>query len=163
MPDRLVGPQAFREAMSRLPSPVTVVTTLDPAGQPCGMTASAVCSLSLEPPLVLVAVARSASTYRALTTAPGFVVNILGNAHREVASRFATHGVDRFAGGEFALRPGDGIPYLPDALARVGCRTHDRVGQGDHTLLIGAVTDVELGVGEPLVWQQRAFHTLVRE
>ncbi len=157
----LVDPQQFRDAMALLAAPITVVTTRDGEGERWGFTASAVSSVSLDPPLVLVGVARTASCHRALTSAGEFVINVLTDRHREVAVRFATHGIDRFADRDFTQFPGTRLPCLPDANLLVHCHTWQVVPAGDHDLLIGAVAEVHptAAPGKPLLWYQRGFHT----
>ncbi|RKT04563.1 flavin reductase ActVB [Streptomyces sp. 3211.6] len=158
----LDGP-AFREAMSQLAAPITIVTVRDETGRPWGFTASSVSSASLEPPLLTVGISRTSSCHEALIAAPEFVVNVLGSRHREVATRFATHGVDRFAAGDFRPWPGSELPCLPDAHARYRCVTTDVIPVGDHDLLVGAVVEAGSGdpadLGDPLLWYQRGFHT----
>lgn len=154
-----VNSQRFREAMSRLAAPMTVVTARDETGRRWGCTASSVTSASLDPPLLLVALARTASCHAALTSVPEFAVNVLSDRHVEVARRFATHGVDRFAGTEFVNWPGSGIPYLPDAIAVFRCNVADILAVGDHDLLVGAMADNRIApTGKPLVWYDRDFH-----
>ncbi|MFE8957177.1 MULTISPECIES: flavin reductase family protein [Streptomyces] len=155
--------QAFREAMAHLAAPVSVVAVLDPAGRRRGFTATSVTSVSLDPPMVLVGVDHRSSCHEALTGAPEFTVNVLVAHHGELARRFATHGVDRFAGAGFAGWPGTGTPYLPDAGVLLRCRTADVVRAGDHDLVLGAVTDARTAESapDPLLWYRRAFHTPV--
>lgn len=166
MPTRLqekwpaVDGATFKEAMSLLAAPLTVVTTRDAQGQPWGFTASAVTSVSLEPPLVLVGISHTSSCHGALTRVPEFVINVLGDEHRELAGRFATSGVDRFAGAPLEEWPDSpGLPHVPDALA-LRCALADRITLGDHDLLVGRVLEVRMaGSGRPLLWYHRAFRT----
>ncbi|MFE6848420.1 flavin reductase family protein [Streptomyces sp. NPDC057686] len=151
----------FKEAMSLLAAPLTVVTTRDENGRPWGFTASAVTSVSLEPPLVLVGIARTSSCHEALTQVPEFVINVLGDEHRDLAGRFAARGVDRFAGTPLAEWPDSPglLPHVPDALA-LRCALADRITLGDHDLLVGRVLEVRMGgSGRPLLWYRRAFRT----
>ena len=153
------GRQAFRDAMACLPAPVTIVTTVDEHGAPCGFTASAVCSLSLDPPLVMVSVSRTSSCFDALAKASHFVVNVLGRDHDALATRFATSGIDRFSGGEL-VSPGEGLPaHLPDALASLWCANHECISAGDHVIVVGRVADAVARPGDPLVWHQRGYLT----
>jgi flavin reductase ActVB len=142
-----IAPDLFRQAVSRFATGVTILTTADDNGQWWGLTASAFSSLSLDPPLILVCLARTAQSYGVFTTSRGFLVNVLGTEHERLALRFATKGADKFAGGEF--RPGqvDGLPVLDDALACLKCRTHDQFEGGDHTVLIGEVEYVRVREG----------------
>ncbi|TWE23541.1 flavin reductase family protein [Prauserella muralis] len=149
----------FREAMSRFPSGVTIVTTTDHCGARWGFTASAFCSVSAEPPLVLACLAVSADSYRAFRTSSKWVVNILGEEHAPLAKRFATKGADKFAGGEFDT-DADGLPVLPEAVASLVCRTQARHPAGDHVILIGEAVNVRLRDHTPLVYYARDFARL---
>lgn len=148
--------EAFRDAMSRFPSGVTVVTTSDSAGCDWGFTASAFCSLSLTPPLVLVCLANSADSHGAFLGADQWVVNILAEHHADLAMRFATKGVDKFSGGEFAQNEA-GLPVLRDAAVSLVCEAYDRHPAGDHTILVGEVVGVGLSDRESLVHYARRF------
>jgi flavin reductase ActVB len=156
----LVDGEEFREAMALLAAPVTVVTAVDGAGRSRGFTASAVSSVSMDPPLLLVGLAHTSSCYDVLTGADEFVVNVLGGEHREVARGFAERGGDRFAHGDFAEWPGTALPCLRDARVAIRCTRHEIVQAGDHALLLGALTGIRTGrPGKALVWYGRAFHT----
>ena len=148
----------FREAMARLAAPVVVVTTRY-AGQDWGMTASAVMSVSLDPPLVTVSVARTSGCHSAFVQAPEFVINILGSQHQDLARRFARSGIDRFAGGGTTTLPGTGLPVICGAGVVLRCERWTVVAVGDHDLLVGRPTGIDLAeAGSPLVWYQRSFH-----
>ena len=150
---------ALREALAGFPSGVTIVTTRDGEGQPWGFTASSFCSLSLDPPLVLVCLARTADSYPAFMRADGFVIHVLGPEHEALARRFAAKGEDKFAGDEFAL-DGDGCPILPTALATLRCTVHARPDGGDHVILVGRVVDATARDGAALVYFRRSFEPL---
>ena len=112
--EQLQDQQRFRDAIALLATGVTVITTRTPAG-PAGMTASAVCSLSLEPVALLVCISRHLPTHKALEESGEFAVNVLDETQVGLAKRFATRGVDRFAG--LRLSEAHGVPVLADALA----------------------------------------------
>lgn len=150
-----VDQQEFKDAMARLSSHVTIVTAVDEQGQPRGFTASAVCSLSLNPPLLLVSISRSGVAHDAFVRADRFAVNVLRESHRDLAQRFATKGIDRFAGTDFEVAAP--APYLPDALSVLICSRHAAYPGGDHTILVGAVEMVSTSRGEPLVFFDRKF------
>jgi flavin reductase ActVB len=143
--------------MKRFASGVTIVTTVDEEGRWVGFTASAFCSLSLDPPLILVCQAHTSSSHGAFTRCERFLVNILGEEHEDVALRFARSGGDKFAGGGF--RPGHvtGLPVLPDALAVVGCDVHARHAGGDHDILVGEVYSCLVRTGAPMLHFDRRF------
>lgn len=158
-----IGPEQFRDAMALLAAPVTVVTTVDAGGTRRGFTASAVTSVSLDPPLFLVGVTRGSGCHQPLLDRGEFVVNVLGGCHGALARRFAAAAADRFAGGEFETWPGSGLPYLPDASLLLRCALADVVPAGDHDLLLGSPLEVRTnGSSGALVWYQRSFHVPVQ-
>jgi flavin reductase (DIM6/NTAB) family NADH-FMN oxidoreductase RutF len=132
-----VAPRRFRDAISQFATGVTVITTTTPEG-PAGMTASAVCSLSLEPVQLLVCVSTHLPTHTALERSGAFAVNVLGEHQRELALRFARPAQDKFAG--VPLRERDGLPVLRDAIASFACDVAERIPGGDHTIFVGRVT-----------------------
>ncbi|MEV0702207.1 flavin reductase family protein [Saccharopolyspora sp. NPDC050389] len=150
----------FRDAMACFPSGVTIVTTTDSDGRPWGFTATAFCSVSSEPPLVLACLAKSAQCHPVFQAADAWVVHVLPEAHAELAIRFATRGTDKFAGGEFTTT--DGLPRMSSASATLECSVHARHDAGDHTILVGRVLDVALGTAPPAVYFDRAFHRIAR-
>jgi flavin reductase ActVB len=151
---RSVTGSAFREALSRFASGVVIVTSSTPSG-PVGFTVSAFSSVSLEPPLVLICVAKTASAYDVITVAPTFGVSVLEASQGWIASQFARQGVDRFAG--VGLRPGAAVPLVDGALAQLECERHGLHEAGDHTILIGSVTEAHFTAGAPLVHYARTF------
>lgn len=153
-----VRPAELREAMARLSAHVSIVTAYDKGGRPRGFTASSVCSLSLDPPLILVCVARTTPSHDVVVSADTFVVNVLRESHQDLATRFATAGADRFGGAEFVHDPH--APHLPDALSSLTCTVHATYPGGDHTIVVGRVERVVTSTGEPLVYFDRRFHRL---
>ena len=153
-------PVAFREAMKRFASGVTIVTTVDRDGSWKGFTASAFCSLSLDPPLVLVCQARTSSSYDAFMSCERFLVNILGEEHEDLALGFARSGGDKFAGGRFEPSRRYGLPLLPDALAVVGCAVHARHDGGDHDIYLGQVYSCRVRDGAPMLHFDSRFWAL---
>ncbi|NEB00231.1 flavin reductase family protein [Streptomyces sp. SID13726] len=154
-------PAVFREAMSLLAAPLTVITTRDADGRRWGFTASSVTSASLEPPLVVVGLSNGSSCRAAFGEVTGFVVNLLGEHQAPVARKFAEHGADRFAGLPFEDWPGTRLPRLVGAHAALRCRTADLVPVGDHQLLIGELTGLHTAApaSRPLLWHRRDFRT----
>jgi flavin reductase (DIM6/NTAB) family NADH-FMN oxidoreductase RutF len=146
-----VGPDRFRSVMGHFATGVTVVTAGTPDG-PVGMTANAVCSLSLEPLLLLVAFDNEARTLPAVQATGRFGVNILAAGQEDLARLFASKADERekFAGVPHAMH--DGIPVIDGALAWIGCRLERLIPAGDHTIGIGAVESAEAGRGDPLLW-----------
>jgi flavin reductase (DIM6/NTAB) family NADH-FMN oxidoreductase RutF len=150
---------AFREALSRFASGVVVVTCHGREG-PVGFTVSAFSSLSLDPPLVLVCVGKTASAYDAVTAAATFGVSILEAKQAAIATQFARQGVDRFAG--VSLRGGPRVPLIDASLAGLDCDRHAIHDAGDHVILVGRVVEAHFADGEPLIHYARTFGGFAR-
>ncbi|SPL88308.1 Nitrilotriacetate monooxygenase component B [[Actinomadura] parvosata subsp. kistnae] len=146
----------FKQALAKYVTGVTVVTTVDGAGRRWGFTASSFSSVSLDPPQILVCLARSAQCYPAFTSSAGFAVNVLTGEQENVARRFAQHDADKFAGLPFSTGE-HGIPILEGALAVLQCVTRARFPAGDHTILLGEVVQARVGQGEPGLYYDRQF------
>ncbi|WP_152645880.1 flavin reductase family protein [Streptacidiphilus albus] len=145
--------EAFREAMAQLVSGVVVVCARQADGAPCGLLVSSVCSYSVQPPSVLLAVARTARTYRALAAGAGFGVHLLGSEHAALAAVFAGRGDDKFAGVGWDW---DGeVPRLLGVPGYLRCATRASFQHGDHAILVGEVEHCSLGSGEPLLYFRR--------
>jgi len=149
--------QSFRDAVGHFASGVTVVTIRDPQGIDLGMTVSAFCSLSLEPPLVVVCVGHGRYFYPAMAVASGFCVNVLGEDQAAISDQFA--GGTRDSDGHWQPWPEDrdrfedvatlrseqsGALMLAEALVGLDCRLHDRHDAGDHSIFIGQVEGFRL-------------------
>jgi flavin reductase ActVB len=151
----------YRDAMTRIATGVTIVTTSDASGRWWGLTASSFTPLSIDPPLILVCIALDAHCHQAFATAQAFRVNVLGVEHERLAARFATRGTDKFAGGEFRADE-NGLPVLPDAPLGLRCRTVEQRDLGDHTILVASVEETRvLRDGSPLVHADRRYWDLV--
>ena len=157
----VVTPQEFREVMGHFATGVTVITAASPAG-PVGLTANAVCSLSLEPLLLLACFDNRSRTLPVIRTAGHFGVNVLAEGQQDLAALFASKlpEAEKFAGVPCAVR--DGVPVLDGALAWVGCRATEWIPGGDHTIALGAVTAAEAGTGSPLVFYRGVYGGLAR-
>jgi flavin reductase (DIM6/NTAB) family NADH-FMN oxidoreductase RutF len=156
-----VSPDEFRSVLGRFPSGVTVVTTKAADGSDQGMTVSAFCSLSLEPPLVLICIEKTASVHEALTLGPGFVVNVLSAKQEQIARRFSIVDIDRFEGVGFS-RSGSGIAVLDDALAVIECNRFTMQDGGDHTIIVGEVEAGRAETGSPLLYYRGGYAQLER-
>jgi flavin reductase (DIM6/NTAB) family NADH-FMN oxidoreductase RutF len=148
---------AFRAAMRHLASGVCLVTH-SVGGVRAGMTATAVASLSLEPPTLIVCVNRTASAYAGLTPGAAFGVSVLGADHREFAERFAgrtgEEGAERFREGRWRIAP-NGAPLLGDALAAFACEVEEIVERNTHAIVIGRVKHAAAasGGGALIYWR----------
>ena len=153
-----VSPQEFRDTLARWASGVTVVTAR--AGdEPVGLTAASFSSLSLDPPLVLVCVARSAHSHDGLVEAPGFAVHVLGADQADLSERFARAGAEKFAALPDERGPYD-VPLIPFGVARMVCAHEDALPGGDHTILVGRVVAAERAGDDPLVYANRTYNRL---
>jgi flavin reductase (DIM6/NTAB) family NADH-FMN oxidoreductase RutF len=156
-----VSPDEFRSALGRFPSGVTVVTTTAADGSDQGMTVSAFSSVSLEPPLVLICIEKTASAYEALTHAAGFVVNILSATQEQIARRFSIVDIDRFQGVGYS-RSQSGFAVLDDVLAVIECNTRAMHDAGDHTIIVGEVEATRAESGTPLLYYRGGYAQLER-
>lgn len=157
-----VDPAAFRETMGSFPTAVCVLTTQDESGTPRGLTCSAICSLSAEPPLVLACVNRRNGSLRAIRHSEGFVVNLLREDGDELSARFASSRADKHVGVDWSTSETSGLPFLGDAaLAHVDCRLAADIVAGSHTILIGAIRTCQSAAAEdtrsPLVYWRRSY------
>lgn len=155
-----VPAEVFRETLSRFPSGLTVVTALSAeTGRAHGSTVSAFSSLSLDPPLILVALSRSSDLLPLLEECGRFGVSVLAAGQENVGFACGRKGPDKLAG--IAWSEDDGLPRLDGAAAWVACDVHDVVPGGDHVIVIGRVSGCDAEELEPLVYHRRGFHRLV--
>jgi flavin reductase ActVB len=133
--------QAFFEVMASFPSGVAVVTTLDEGGLPRGLTTTAVCSVSANPPTILICVDLGSRTLAALRAGGRFVVNFMGEGRSELCLLFASKAEDKFANVSWRSTA-SGLPLLhEDVVAWAECATAHELEVGDHVLLVGRVED----------------------
>lgn len=145
---RAVAAAELRRAIGQFATGVTVVTSLDADGEPTGTTASAVSALSLDPPLVLVCLARTSRTLDAVCERGAFAINVLGADQRALSANFARRG-SAASWADVAYRPGPaGIPWLDGVLAVLDCVVDDRLPGGDHEIVVGRVREAQTP-GEP--------------
>ena len=151
----------LRRVMGHFATGVAVVTTHDGQGRCYGLTANAVSSVSLDPPLVLVCVDKRAESYPAFCRSQVFVVNVLGEHQEELSRRFAVSGGDKFV--DLPCRSGGtGAPILEGALAHIECRVVAAHDAGDHTIYVGEVESADAGEGPPLLFFRGRYHQLPR-
>jgi flavin reductase (DIM6/NTAB) family NADH-FMN oxidoreductase RutF len=150
-------PSEFRRIMGHWITGVAVVASYKPGGEPCGLTANAVTSLSLDPPLVLVCVDRSADSHDCIVEAGVFTVNVLDAASERLARRFAAWDIShKFEGIAHHTAP-SGAPVLEDALAWLDCRLTAQYAGGDHTIFLGEVTAGDAKDGQPLLYYRGGY------
>jgi flavin reductase (DIM6/NTAB) family NADH-FMN oxidoreductase RutF len=149
----------FRAALGMFATGVTIVTARTATSELVGLTASSFNSVSLEPPLVLWSLGRSAGSMAALSTGSHYAINILAADQKELAERFAGRREDRWSGVEFT----DGIcgaPLLAGAVATFECFNRSRYDEGDHVIFVGEVERCEHRLGaSPLLFHGGKFYT----
>jgi flavin reductase (DIM6/NTAB) family NADH-FMN oxidoreductase RutF len=157
MREPTIDSRTFRDAMGCFATGVTVISTCSRSGEPLGVTVNSFSSVSLDPPLILYSLARTASRFDDYVAAKSFVVNVLDEAHRPISNRFATKGVSLW--DEVAYETWDtGCPVLADALAAFECATEAIHDGGDHVIIVGRVTRVHhRSGGEPLLYYRGAY------
>jgi 3-hydroxy-9,10-secoandrosta-1,3,5(10)-triene-9,17-dione monooxygenase reductase component len=145
----------FREVMGHFATGITIVTAVD-AGEPVGFACQSFAALSLDPPMVILAPAKTSTSWPRIARAGAFCVNIL-EEHQEALSRtFAVSGGDKFDG--VGWTPGvTGSPVLLGSLAVVECRLGDIFEGGDHELVTGHVVAIDIGEGGPLLYYRSGF------
>ena len=147
-----------RRIMGRFATGVTVVGMLS-GDETWGMTANAVTSLSLDPPLVLVAVVRDSQTHTYLKESGCFALSILSVDQEDVSNRFAGKGPKDFSGLNFQTAT-TGSPYLTDAIGYVDCQLKEILPGGDHDLFIGEIVAGADSDGEPLLFYRGKYARL---
>jgi 3-hydroxy-9,10-secoandrosta-1,3,5(10)-triene-9,17-dione monooxygenase reductase component len=160
----VIAADELRHALGHFTTGVTVVTTVSGDGEPVGTTASAVSALSLDPPLVLVCLARSSETLAELAVHGRFAVNVLSDAQHELSDNFARRG-DGAQWGDVVHRVGGGgcgTPRLDGALAVLDCEVEQRIEGGDHEIVVGRIAELEVGhrALRPLVHFRGAYAAL---
>jgi flavin reductase (DIM6/NTAB) family NADH-FMN oxidoreductase RutF len=153
------SPEEFRSAMSQFASGVTVVTTRDAQGKKHGITVSAFCSVSLEPPMVLICIEKTTGSHYAFGESGAFVVNILAGSQSHVSEHFASRVDEKFGDVQHALNE-DGVPVLTDAIATLRCTLRHSLDGGDHSIFVGLVESVDVRRGSPLIYFDRDYHQI---
>ena len=149
----------FRSALSRFASGVTVVTTKDATEKAFGITVSAFCSVSLDPPLVLICIEKTTGSHHAFEQSGRFTVNILASNEVGISDHFASLIEDKFAGIEHAVDE-HGIPILTGSLATLQCRLFKSLDGGDHSIFLGEVEHVIVRDAEPLIYFKGSYRTV---
>ncbi|HUO83695.1 MAG TPA: flavin reductase family protein [Thermoanaerobaculia bacterium] len=154
-----VDPHQFRNTLAQFASGVTVVT-VSHEGVRTGLTVSAFCSLSLQPPLVLICIENSIRSHTVIDAAGHFAVNVLSEEQQEISNRFASSAEDKFSG--LATREGTmGDPLIEGSLATIQCRIVDRYSGGDHTIFVGEVIESEIAEQQnPLLYFRGGYRSL---
>lgn len=153
----------FRKALAQYATGVTIITTRTRDGAPAGMTVNSFTSVSLDPPLVLWSVARSASSFEAFRRCSGWLVHVLAGDQLALAQRFATRGADKFgAASAWAEGPG-GLPLIAGCVAWFECSPRSQYDEGDHVILVGRVESFQAAGGTPLIFHGSRWVTDLAE
>jgi len=163
--DRPVPPfdtAQFKDAMGMFTTGVTIVAGIDD-GLPVGFTCQSFLSLSIDPPYVAVAPARTSTSWPRIARSGSFCVNVLTEAQEELGRGFAVSGGSKFDGVDWHPAPGTGSPVIAGSLAWVDCRVELVHEAGDHELILGRVLDLGVGEGTPLLFFHSRFATVAHD
>jgi flavin reductase (DIM6/NTAB) family NADH-FMN oxidoreductase RutF len=147
--------RAFRDALGRFATGVTIVTCKAPDGGPLGITANSFSSVSLDPPLVLWSPARASKRFAAFEAAKHFAIHVLADDQHHVCHGFANEGshfetLDWHSGAH-------GVPLIDGCLARFECSRHAVHDGGDHAIIVGRVNAAKVAEGMPLIFAGGAY------
>jgi flavin reductase (DIM6/NTAB) family NADH-FMN oxidoreductase RutF len=149
----------LRRVMGHFATGVTVITTLSKEGKMHGLTANAVSSLSLVPPLLIICVDKKAESYASFEDSGVFTVNILAEDQEDLSRRFAVSGGEKFEGVAYR-RGANGAPILHDIVAHLECKLYATFDGGDHTIYLGQVEEAETRELKPLLFFRGGYRTL---
>jgi 3-hydroxy-9,10-secoandrosta-1,3,5(10)-triene-9,17-dione monooxygenase reductase component len=152
----------FRKVLGRFTTGVTIITTRDPAGYPVGVTANSFNAVSLQPPLVLFSLARTAQSLSSFEQAAHWAVHILSAGQEALSNRFARSGADKFSGIEVESGHG-GVPLLSGCTARLQCKNALQYAGGDHVIFVGEVLAFDDQEIIPLVYQSGQYGVASRK
>jgi 3-hydroxy-9,10-secoandrosta-1,3,5(10)-triene-9,17-dione monooxygenase reductase component len=151
--------EVFREVFGRFATGVAVITGAGPSGSG-GMTANALCSLSLDPLLALVCFENEARTLPIVRDSGRFGVNVLTARQQQLAGVFASKLPEHEKLDGVPHRIEHGVPLIEASLAWAACELRELIAGGDHTIAIGEVVAMGLGEGEPLLWYSGRYHAV---
>lgn len=156
-----IEPDEFRAVLGRFASGVTVLTVRDAKGRDHGMTVSAFCSASLQPPLVLACIEHRAEMSTVIPEATHFGISILAEGQESLSRRFAELPASRFDGIGYS-RADSGVVLLDEALAHLECRKISAHEAGDHVIYVGEVVWAECEQDRPLLYYRGGYAQLER-
>lgn len=144
----------YKEIMGSYPTGVTIITTIDQEGNPCGLTVNSFASVSLDPLLVLWCIDNRSTSLEAFQKAEGFAVHVLSNEQQEQCWAFAGKDPDRFSKANWQQSKNN-LPVIADSLGILECKTIQQIDAGDHTIFLGQVIDIEKYDKEPMLYFRR--------
>ena len=151
----------FRRAWGSFATGVSLITTLEKDGSTHGMTANGIASVSLEPMLVMVCVGHNANTLPIIEETGRYGINILSESQRDIGEFYASsanQGNEKFESDFTASKTG--IPFVNNALASMDCKVVNAHREGDHTIFIGSVEEIQVNEGKPLLFFASKWMTL---
>lgn len=151
-----LDPMDLRRAFGSFATGVTIVTTTDKAGDVYGFTANSFASVSLDPPLLLVNIAKTAYGLDVFTNAEGFAINILAENQKNLSNTFASKGADKFEGVDWTAKT-TGSPVFDGVISWFDCASYQQVDAGDHVILIGRVLEYSYNADSPLGFCRGAY------
>jgi len=146
----------LRRIMGHFATGVTVITTISKEGTAYGLTANALMSVSLEPPLLLISVDKKAESYPYFEQSRVFTINVLRDDQEGLSRRFAVSGGNKFEGVAYHRGAND-VPILEETLAHIECRLYAAYDGGDHTLYLGEILEAETREGGPLLFYRGGY------
>ncbi len=149
----------FKEAMSTFATGIAIVAGIED-GDPVGFTCQSFISLSIDPPYIALAPARTSTSWPRIAKAGSFCVNVLGEHQRQLCQSFAVSGGNKFEGVAWSPAPVTGSPLIEGSLSWVDCSVELVHDAGDHELIIGRVLDLGVGEGSPLLFFKAKFATV---
>ncbi|VEF46768.1 flavin reductase domain-containing protein [Bacillus freudenreichii] len=153
----------FKTIMGNYPTGVTILTTTTESGEPVGLTVSSFASVSLDPLMILWSIDHGVSSLRAFTEGGKFAVHVLAEEQTELCRTFASRDVDRFSACDWKMSD-NGLPIIEGAFGVLECETFKAIEAGDHTVLIGKVTDLIVNEEkDPMLYHRRVFGPIPKE
>jgi flavin reductase (DIM6/NTAB) family NADH-FMN oxidoreductase RutF len=149
----------LRRVMGHFATGVSIITTVSKDGQMAGLTANALCSVSLVPPLLLICVDKKAESYRHFEESKVFTVNLLSADQEDLSRRFATSGGNKFEGVSYR-KGANGVPIINDVLAFMECRIVSSHEGGDHIIHVGEIEEASTIEGDPLLFYRGGYRSI---
>jgi flavin reductase (DIM6/NTAB) family NADH-FMN oxidoreductase RutF len=153
-----VSADQYRQIGRACAGAVSIITVLDQAGNAVvALTVSSLVTLSFDPPLVMFAIQKYASSFPSMIASKTFGVSVLGHTQVETAQRFAAKDRHKTLGVLFDRGPVLNVPLVPNSLAQIECRTQEIVTSGDHSIIVGLVESAVTQEGQPLLYFARQY------
>jgi flavin reductase (DIM6/NTAB) family NADH-FMN oxidoreductase RutF len=149
-------PRQLRQALGRFATGVAVVTTRSPTGKLEGLTVNSFSAVSLDPPLVLWSIQKTAPSFESFRSAGHFAINVLSVDQLKHCQHFSTKSADKFLNIEYGSGL-EGCPIFEGCVATFECATHDILDEGDHFIFLGRIKRAACGAGDPLIFSAGSF------